>query len=94
MVYNNVILTVQDTENIARVAALLVEQQKLSLTEPGCERFEVYHSQSSPATFILVEQWQSEEHLTAHRAARGFTEIYQPQVLPLVERQPHLCDRL
>ena len=51
MEYNNVILRVIDPANISTVATLLQEQARVSLTEPGCERFEVYHSQSDAQTF-------------------------------------------
>ena len=51
MEYNNVILRVIDPANISTVAKLLQEQARVSLTEPGCERFEVYHSQSDAQTF-------------------------------------------
>lgn len=91
MIYNNVILTVKAAADIERVAALLQQQAASSRGEAGCLRFEVYQSESEPAVFMLIEHWQSEAHLAAHREADGFTRIYKPQVLPLVERTPHLC---
>ena len=56
MVYNNVLLKVKDVENIQLVADLLKEQARRSSEEPGCIRFEVYHSKSDAQQFILVEQ--------------------------------------
>ena len=94
MIYNNVLLTVKNAADIDRVAGLLARQAALSLEEPGCARFEVYQSQSDRHFFMLIEQWESEQHLADHRQARGFTEIYQPQVLPLVDRTPHQSDRV
>src|SRR5712671_87858 len=44
----NVWLTVKDNSNIETVRSLLSEQVKLSRAEPGCLRFEVYHSQADP----------------------------------------------
>ena len=55
MEYNNVILRVIDPVNINTVSKLLMEQARVALTEPGCERFEIYHSQSDPQTFLLME---------------------------------------
>ena len=55
MVYNNVLLRVKDTKNISLVGELLKEQAKRSSEEPGCIRFEVYHSSSDVQQFILVE---------------------------------------
>ncbi len=90
MVYNNVLLKVKDIENISLVGDLLKEQARRSSEEPGCIRFEVYHSQSDSQQFILVEQWANEEDLERHKSGRAFIELYLPKVIPLVERHPHL----
>ena len=45
--------------DIDDVKTLLLEQTRLSRREPGCERFELYHSQSHPKVFILVERWST-----------------------------------
>ena len=89
MIHLNVLLTVQDPANVEQVAKLLVDCCRLSRLEPGCVRFEVYHSQADETRFILNEHWESEEALDAHRQGQAFTEIYTPQVLPLVTREPH-----
>jgi len=94
MIYNNVILTVRDRADIDAVARLLQQQAELSRHEPGCARFEVYHSDSDPSVFLLIEQWEDQPALNAHREARAFTQVYRPLVLPLVERSPHLCTLL
>lgn len=94
MIYNNVLLTVRDESNVAEVRELMVEQGRLSREEPGCLRFDVFHSRTDPRVFILIEQWESESHLEAHREARACTEIYKPKVLPLVDRVPHHCDAI
>ena len=92
MIYNNVLLTVKNTDDVETVRELLAEQARLSREEPGCERFEVYHSQADRQQFILVEQWQTEVDLAQHKEAKAFTELYIPKVIPLVERVPHLSD--
>ncbi len=92
MIYNNVMLTVKNADDIATVRELLAEQARLSSEEPGCQRFEVYHSQVDRQQFLLIEQWETEEHLALHKEARAFTELYLPKVIPLVERTPHLSD--
>ena len=94
MIYNNVILTVKDAANIDVIQALLKEQGRMSREEPGCERFEVYHSQSDSRIFILIEQWASAEALSVHREAKASSEIYRPKVLPLVDRVPHPSDKV
>jgi quinol monooxygenase YgiN len=87
-------LTVNDQKDVEKIRALLIEQAGLASAEPGCVRFEVYHSQHDPAFFLLVEQWESRQHLDQHREARAFREIYIPKVLPLVNRVPHPSERL
>ncbi len=86
----NILLTVNEENEIDEIAGLLAEQGRLSRQEPGCERFEVYHSQSDPKVFLLTERWESEEALDVHRQARAYQEIYKPQVLPRVTRVPHV----
>lgn len=92
MIYSNVLLTVKNEGDIDKVRELLVQQGTLSKQEPGCARFEVYHSKNQPTLFMLVERWESQEHLDRHREAKAYLEIYQPQVLPLVDRVPHPSD--
>lgn len=92
MIYNNVVLTVNDANNIDTIKSLLAEQARLSSEEPGCVRFEVYHSQADIQLFMLIEQWESQEDLDRHKQARAFTELYIPKVIPLVSRVPHPSD--
>lgn len=92
MIYNNVMLTVNKEGDVAKVKTLLAEQARLSIEEPGCVRFEVYHSQADARQFLLVEQWQTQEDLDQHKQAKAFTELYIPRVIPLVSRVPHPSD--
>lgn len=91
MFYLNVWLTVKDEADIPEIRGLLGEQARLSRAEPGCERFEVYHSEGDPRRFLLHEHWQDRAAWEAHREGRAVKTIYQPQVLPRVEREPHVC---
>jgi len=89
MIYLNVWLKVKDPAHVDRVRGLLTQQAQLSRQEPGCVRFEVYQSQNDPATFMLNEHWETQTAVDAHRKAHAYTTVYQPQVLPLVDRQGH-----
>jgi len=89
MIYINVVLTVKETSDVAEIQSLLAEQGRLSRQEPGCVRFEVYHSQNDPRVFLLNEHWADQAAIDAHRKATAYTTIYVPKVLPRVERVPH-----
>lgn len=94
MIYNNVLLVVTNVANIDEVKKHLVKLATQSLLEPGCARFDLFHSESQPELFMLIEQWASQEELDAHREAEAFQQIYVPHVIPLVERMPHTCEKL
>lgn len=94
MIHNNVILRVKRIEDIEEIKSLLTVQAKVSLTEEGCERFEVYQSETDAQTFILIEWWATQEDLDRHKTAKQFVEVYMPKVIPLVERFPHPSTRL
>jgi quinol monooxygenase YgiN len=89
MLYLNVILTVQDRANIETVKGLLQEAARHSRQEPGCKRFEVYHSTADDTKFLLNEHWESQEAIDGHRKGYAYTQIYQPKVIPLVVREGH-----
>lgn len=94
MIHLNVLLTVRAPADIPRVRDLLAETARRSVAEPGCERFEIYHSEADARVFLLVERWQDQAALDAHRAGVTFQTFYTPNVLPLVERAPHPSTRI
>ena len=94
MIYNNVILRAKRAKDVEEITSLLAIQAKVSLTEEGCERFEVYQSETDPQTFILMEWWDTQEDLDRHKVTKQFVEIYVPKVVPLVKRPPHPSKRL
>ena len=91
MYYINVVLTVKNSADVPSVGEMLTECCRLSRQEPGCLRFEVYHSQSDETRYMLNEIWESEEAIDRHREGHAFTKIYQPQVLALATREGHVC---
>jgi quinol monooxygenase YgiN len=90
MFHINVWLKVKSPQDIGTVEELLRQAVQWTRTEPGCLRFEVFHSESDPSRFLLVERWAQKSDWETHRTARAFSEIYAPKVLPLVEREPHI----
>jgi quinol monooxygenase YgiN len=89
MICITVLLTVKNEADVPKVRDLLAKHGGLSRAEPGCQRFELYHSENDPKVFILNERWETEDLLAQHRLAEGYTTIYVPHVLPLVDRTPH-----
>jgi quinol monooxygenase YgiN len=92
VIYLNVLLTVKQAADIDKVRSGLATLAAASRAEPGCERFEVYHSQAERRQFMLVERWADQAALDAHRLADAFAQHYVPNVLPLLERAPHPSD--
>jgi quinol monooxygenase YgiN len=90
----NVWLTVKDPNDVSKVAELLTEISRTTIHEAACERIEVYHSESEPDKFLLCEHWVSEDSWKGHRDERIFIDVYKAQVLPLVDRTPHICKLL
>lgn len=88
----NVWLTANNVDDVDELKSLLTEAAGMSRQEPGCLRFEVYHSQDDPAKLLLVERWESKEAWEAHKEREAVTSIYIPKVLPKVERVPHFLD--
>ena len=87
-----VILKVTDAADVSEVRESLRKAGQMSRAEPGCARFEVGHAHDDPQIFILCEQWESKADWEQHKLAEAFTTIYQPLVLPKVERTPYFCD--
>ena len=89
MLYLNVLLTVKDRKDVETVKGLLLDAAKHSRGEPGCARFEVYHSTADETVFVLNEHWESQAAIDGHRQGHAYTQIYQPKVIPLVTRVGH-----
>lgn len=89
MIYLNVLLKVKDAANVPLIRELLIQQGQHSRQEPGCARFEVYQSSNDPTRFFLNERWETQAALDVHRTAFAYTQIYQPKVIPLVDREGH-----
>jgi quinol monooxygenase YgiN len=89
MICLTILLTAKDAADVPRLHELLAAAMRKSRAEPGCLRFDVYHSTAEPRRFTLVEHWASQEAIDAHRLAEAYTTIYKPQVMPLVEREGH-----
>ena len=90
----NVVLVVKDAADASQVKEMLTEMGRLSRAEPGCVRYEVCHSQVDATKFMLCERWETKADWEHHRTLTPFKTIYEPRVLPLVNREAHACDLL
>lgn len=90
----NVVLNVKDPAQIPQVGELLRRAGQLSRQEPGCLVYEACHSNTDPNVYMLIERWSDKAAWELHRTAEAYLTIYQPQVLPLVDRVGHFCDLL
>ena len=89
MICLTILLTAKNEADVPRLRDLLAEAMRSSRAEPGCLRFDVYHSTAEPRRFTLVEHWADQAAVEAHRLAAAYTTIYKPQVMPLVDREGH-----
>ncbi|MPR01454.1 antibiotic biosynthesis monooxygenase [Pseudomonas sp. MAFF 212408] len=56
-----------------------------TLTEPGCERFEVYEQKTEADGFVLVERWKNEASIADHMGM-PYTEHFLAVAKPLIAR--------
>ncbi len=89
MICLNILLTAKNEADVPHLRALITEAMRKSRAEPGCLRFDAYHSSADPRRFTLVEHWVDQAAVDAHRLAEAYTTIYKPQVMPLVDREGH-----
>ncbi len=88
-----VLLKTKDMKDVETIKGYMKEISKITLAEePSCRKNDVFHSQSDPRLFILTQTWDSRKDWEDHRNERAFRELYQPKVLPLVEREPHIVE--
>ena len=74
----------------ARFAARagMVDQQ------PGFEEFMLLRPVAGDDRYFVITRWESEQAWQDHKQRQAVQEIYLPQVLPLVERVPHVSTLL
>ena len=89
MICLTVLLTAKNPADVPTIRELLAQAMRKSRAEPGCLRFDVYHSSAEPRRFTLVEHWENQDSLDQHRLAEAYTQIYKPHVMPLVDREGH-----
>ena len=56
-----------DAESAEWFGAELAKMQVASRPEDGCVVYSVYRSEDDPCVFTVLESWQTDKHLEAHR---------------------------
>jgi quinol monooxygenase YgiN len=105
MICLTILLTAKNEADVPRLRDLLAEAMRSSRAEPGCLRFDVYHSTAEPRRFTLVEHWADQAAIDAHRLAEAYTDaranpLWAPletvlaaqPASPLSPLEPALCD--
>eukprot|EP01088_Endostelium_zonatum_P019310 TRINITY_DN6612_c0_g1_i1.p1 TRINITY_DN6612_c0_g1~~TRINITY_DN6612_c0_g1_i1.p1 ORF type:complete len:100 (+),score=17.11 TRINITY_DN6612_c0_g1_i1:98-397(+) len=87
----NVIIKVKEDADLEKIRSLLAEHGQNSKKEAGCEQFNLYHSNTNPRIFFLVEQWSSSQALDVHKQQRSFIDIWLAQISPHVTLEAHFC---
>lgn len=63
------------TEEAQTVEQALHTAVKEVQGEPGCESYVLHQNISNPLQFILLERWQSQQHLDEHAKAAPFQKL-------------------
>jgi quinol monooxygenase YgiN len=91
MIVNAVIYTFP-AERADEAARLLTELAHTSLTEAGCDRFDVSRSNDDPRVFVLYEHWADAAALSAHYETDHFKRLGVNGIRALAEsRVGHQC---
>ncbi|WP_372774866.1 putative quinol monooxygenase [Mangrovibacterium sp.] len=73
----------EQTDCFLELAEELVNE---TVKEAGCIEYELIRDQDSRSVFIMVEKWESKEHLDSHSNSDHFRRII-PQISKLVEQE-------
>ncbi len=65
-----------EIEKVFNLYDELVEKTRL---EDGCISYELYKDINDENTLFIIEEWESQEHLEAHKKTEHFTKIV-PQI--------------
>lgn len=63
------------TEHLDRVLALYDRLVTETRKEPGCTSYELLQREDDPRELMLVEEWESQEHLDAHTRTTHFVTV-------------------
>ncbi len=74
--------------NVSAVLSHLREMSpKVAANEPGCHQYQVAQSNENENLLVLIEHYEDEAALSAHREMPHFKEIIEGKVVPLLEKR-------
>ncbi len=63
--------------------------REVSVTEPGCERYDFFQNPFEGTRMVFVEEWTSKAHLDIHFQQPAFAEFMQTMT-PLLASPPEI----
>lgn len=75
MVRLNVSMIVETSENRKPLVDAAIELVAFSLKDKGCIGYDLYESKTNDDRFMIIETWESEEALEAHKATEHFRRL-------------------
>jgi quinol monooxygenase YgiN len=64
-----------EQRHLARALEVYRELVAATRQEDGCLSYELLQQTDDPTRFVLVEEWESQEHLDAHTRTEHFTRL-------------------
>lgn len=69
---------------IEDLKSLLIMMVEKSRVEEGCLQYDLYQETSDSSTFYLIERWEDEQTLAAHKLTPHF-DVFKEQLPDVVE---------
>lgn len=68
-------------EDLKSLLLMMVEKSRI---EPGCLQYDLYQETADNCTFYLIERWEDEQTLAAHKLTPHF-DVFKAQLPDVVE---------
>lgn len=76
-------------DEVEKVLKLAKELVAATINEEGCIKYEMYQDQKKPDILIMIEEWETMEHLKSHMASEHFKNIV-PKMSSYMNREPEM----
>ncbi len=76
-------------DKVEQVIALAKELVAKSVQEVGCLKYELYQEEHTPRELVILEEWETKEHLDKHMASAHFKSLI-PQMSALMDKEPEI----